>query len=57
MLPFVLKLMIPLPVMVAFPGIVPVPVRVPAVPTPTVLFAAIEPSTSSVPAAIVVAPV
>ena len=50
-------LMMPLPVNVALPFTVPVPVRVPAVPIPTVLNAAVEPSNCNVPAVMVVAPV
>ena len=51
------KLMIPVPLSVAFPLIVPVPVNVPAVPTLTVLPEAIEPLTVRVPALTFVAPV
>ena len=47
----------PEPVNVTLPLIVPLPVKVPDVPTPTVLAAMVEPSTCNVPVVIVVAPV
>src|ERR1035437_9713973 len=57
MLPVLPKLITPLPVNVALPFTVPAPDKLPAVPTPTVLPDASEPSTCNVPPVTVVPPV